>query len=551
MSKSTPSWLFLAGLSLAAETAAATAGKDLRLSYRSPIDGTEQPYRVYVPGSYRADRPVPVVLALHQTGADENSFFEDNIHYPPENGLKNAAEKHGVLAVCPNGRGNTVYRGPGENAVFCVLEDVKKRFNVDEDRIYLTGHSMGGTGSADLGLHHPDLFAAVAPLSAARSIRWVAANAGHLPFWWIGGGLDQEYYKLGVAVGVERMRRLGCPVRFTELAGEGHYGTARDFNPVLEWLLKHRRVAHPRAFTFEVDTPLHPRAYWVTVDAIARPGRIATVKARAESGQVARLELENVEAISVWPDPDVFNLGPPVEVWVQDTRVFSGRVSRAQEVAVRREFAEWRSEVRPRREISLTAYRNHPIAYAPEALDLSGTEARLGNWIADAMRAATGAEVALYNHRPDRASRPIPAGTVDVVDLLLCSLPGDQDLVVAELRGRDIVEILEANIDARAPEPKAGTVSNLLVQVSGAQYVFDRRLPPGRRVVTCNLEADRNYSVALEGQVVERETIRLAGRFKKLKHVTTEIPFTMALYGHAVRTKELRAPLEGRVREIR
>ena len=131
---------------------------------------------------------------------------------------------------------------------------------VDDDRIYLTGHSMGGTGSADLAFHHPGLFAAVVPIAAARSIRWVAANAGHTPFWWIGGEKDQEIYKIGVAVGIDRMKRLGCPVQFTELPGEGHYGTARDFHRVLGWMGQHRRVAHPKSFTFEVDTALHPRA---------------------------------------------------------------------------------------------------------------------------------------------------------------------------------------------------------------------------------------------------------------------------------------------------
>jgi predicted esterase len=520
------------------------------LSYHSTIDDTEQPYRIYVPSSYRPGQPVPLVIALHQTGADENSFFDDASHYPSKQGLKYAAEMYGVLAVCPNARGNTVYRGIGENAVLCVLADVKKRFRVDEDRIYLTGHSMGGTGSADLALHHPGLFATVAPLSAARSIRWVAANAGHIPFWWIGGGSDQEYYKMGVAVGVERMKRLGCPVRFTELEGEGHYGTAKNFARVVEWLLQQRRIAHPRTFTFEVDTPLHSRAYWITVDKIATPGKVATVKAHADSNQRAMLEVANVDGVSLWPDPEVFDVEQPLELSLNNERVFRGTLSASEEIHVARDSAGWKSKVRPRREILLTAYRNHPVAFAPETLDLNGTEARLGNWIANAMRFATGADLALYNHRADRASQPIRAGTVDMVDLLQCSLPGDQDLVIVELSGRDIVEILAANIADVATEPKSGIVSNPLVQISGASYTFDRRLPPQHRIVTTTLEPDRIYRVVVEGQVVERETIRLAGRFKKLNYHTTEIPFTLALYGHAARSKELKAPLEGRVKEI-
>jgi pimeloyl-ACP methyl ester carboxylesterase len=530
-----------------ARSAAVAGGQDLRFSYRSSIDNTNQPYRVYVPSSYRPDRPIALAFTLHGTSNDENSFFDDSEHYPPQDGVRNAAEEFGLLAVSPYGRGAMEYRGIGENDVFCVLEDVRKRFRVDEDRIYLTGHSMGGTGSAYLGLHHPDLFAAAAPLAAAYSYPWLAANAGQLPFLWTGGALDEEFYKMGVAVGVERMKRLGCPAQFTELAGEGHYGTAKNFRRVFEWLVQHRRVAHPESFTFVVDTPLHPRAYWVTVEKIAQPGKVAVVKGRAESGSMARLELVNVGAVSFWPDPQVFHVAQPLQVVVDKARVFSGRVSAAQEVGLTLGPAGWKAEVRPRREIPLTAYRNHPVALAPEALDMNGTEARLGNWVTDAMRAATGADVALY--KGNRGS-PIPAGTVDLVDLLQCSRPFDQYLVTVALTGRDIIEILDANILKPAEENRKRPASNAPAQVSGSRYAFDRRQPHGKQIVSCSLEPGRTYTVVLEGQVVERESIRLAGRFKKLQYKTTETPFALALYGYAARSRELRAPLEGRVTEI-
>ena len=533
----------------AASGAIAFAGEDLRLGYPCPVDGSEQTYRLYVPTGYRASQPAPLVIALHGSGGNENSFFDDEAHYPAKDGLKNAAEQYNVLAACPSARGNTNYRGLGENAVFQVLADVKRRFHVDENRVYLTGHSMGGTGATDLALHHPGIFAAVVPIAAARSIRWVAANAEHTPFWWIGGERDQEYYKRGVAVGFERMRDLGYAVRLTELPGESHYGAARDFRRVIAWLLQHRLVVHPKSFTFEVDTLLHPRAHWITVEAIARPGRIAVAKVRAEEDNVARLLLDNIDSVSLWPDPAVFDPGRPWRVIVSGAAAYFGSVAASQELVLTRAGTEWKTELRPRREISLVAYRNHPVATAVEPLDLSGTESTLGNWIADAMRAATGADLALYHHRLTPPDRPLPAGRVDIVDLLQCSLPGDQDLVTVALTGRDVLEILDVNIPAR--DGKKGAAADSPVQISGGSYAFDRQLPPGRRIVSSSLDPHRTYLVVLEGQVVERETMRLAGRFKQLAYHTTEIPFSVALYGHAVRSRELRAVREGRVREVR
>lgn len=534
---------------LAPLVGAMMAGEDLRLSFHCDADGTEQAYRLYVPTGYDSTRPGPLVIALHGSGGDENSFFDDEAHYPAKDGLKAAAEQHHVLVACPTARGNTNYRGLGEISVFGVLEDVRRRYAIDDDRVYLTGHSMGGTGATDLALHHPGVFAAVVPMAAARSIRWVAANAEHTPFWWIGGALDQDYYKLGVAVGYERMKQLGYPARFTELAGEGHYGTARNFRPVLDWLLQQRRVGHPKTFTFEVDTPLHPRAYWVTVETIARPGKIAAVKARALSDRSAQLELDNVAAVSIWPDPAIFNLEAPLEVRMENAVVFNGRVSPAQEVKLTRRGAGWATQLQPRQELALTAYRTHPVGTAPVALDHSGVESTLGSWIADAMRTATGADLALYNHRATEIDRPIPAGTVDVVDLLQCSLPGDQDLVTVELLGSEILEILDANIPAR--DGPGGPASNLLVQISGADYAFDRRLSVGQRIVRSSIEPKRRYVVVFEGQVVERETMRLAGRFKHLRYSTTNVPFSLALYGYAATTGKISAPPPGRVREIK
>jgi hypothetical protein len=89
------------------------------------------------------------------------------------------------------------------------------------------------------------------------------------------------------------------------------------------------------------------------------------------------------------------------------------------------------------------------------------------------------------------------------------------------------------------------------VQISGADYVFDRRRPAGQRIVQSSLQPERRYVVALEGQVVERETMRLAGRFKRLRYTTTDSPFTLALYGHAARSGEINPSVEGRVREVK
>ena len=248
-----------------------------------------------------------------------------------------------------------------------------------------------------------------------------------------------------------------------------------------------------------------------------------------------------------------------MEIELDGQRVFSGRVTADQEVGFSRESDQWQVALAPRRQTSLTAYRTHPIAEASEQLTMRGVEAPLAIWIADAMRAATGADIALFNRRYARGM-PIPKGVVDQVDLIQCSRPVDQRLALTELTGRDIVEILEDNLEVperlRHNYPSALDDPDLefLVQPSGFSYSFDRSRPHGQRIVSCDLGADRTYQVALEGQVPERAEvwrrcfIRLAGKYP-LDHRVTEIPLRGALYAHAQRSGTISAA-KGRVRAV-
>ncbi len=525
--------------------AQSVSGQDLRLFYKSAVDNAEQPYRLYVPSSYRPDGPaIPLVIAMHGTGGHEGTLFDGDAY--KQGALKAAAEKHGMLVASPLGRGVTEYRGIGENDVFEVLEAVRSRYRVDPARIYLTGHSMGGTGAAYLALHHPDLFAAVAPLAAAYSFPWLARNAVTVPFLWIGGAEDAEFYHRGVAVGVERMRKFGAPVIAEALPGEGHGGPVKDFDRVLGWLGKHQRDLHPRSYFFELDTPLHGEAWWTRVERIAQPGRMASIEARAESRERAVFHTVNVAAFAFHPDRAVFDAGAPIEVAVNGQVAWKAIIPDGQELRI----AAGKGRLEPAKARNLTAWRADTVAQAPLSLDMHGDEKLLANWITDAMRAATDADIALWGGWAYRGLA-IPQGRVSVVDLIQCSRPFDQHLITVRLTGNEIRAILDDNV----PHPKKDQPTRIdspgasrLLQISGASYVFDEHARDGEKIVSTTLEPERVYRVVMEGQVMERQTAFLAGRFRKLDYETTEVPFTLALYGHAARSGRIEARQEGRVR---
>ncbi|MDZ7401450.1 MAG: alpha/beta hydrolase-fold protein, partial [candidate division KSB1 bacterium] len=129
--------------------------------YYSEIDGSLQGYALFVPEQYDGKRPFPLVINLH--GYDPSfSSWQENLFLPVF--MPHATAKGRYILVNPFGRGNTMYQNIGEQDVLAVLNEVQRLYSINENRIYLTGGSMGGAGTWWLGLSHPDLFAAIAPI---------------------------------------------------------------------------------------------------------------------------------------------------------------------------------------------------------------------------------------------------------------------------------------------------------------------------------------------------------------------------------------------------
>lgn len=140
------------------------SGSRLR-AYISPIDGTVQTYSVSVPKNYDPQTKWPLIVSLHGHG-----WYGKFQGHP-------APQYSGVICLSPQGRGSTDYKEIGEDDVMSAIEEVKRDFNIDEDRVYLTGTSMGGTGSFSIATHYADQFAAIMPIcgnadNEAWSLRW-------------------------------------------------------------------------------------------------------------------------------------------------------------------------------------------------------------------------------------------------------------------------------------------------------------------------------------------------------------------------------------------
>ena len=183
------------------------------------------------------------------------------------------------IVASPLARGTMGYKGVAEKDVYDVLADVKRRFSIDEDRVYLTGLSMGGGGAFWLGLTRPDVWAAIARRLSRRACRnrgsrRECAKRSYEDL----SGRDRSRRASGSArrwhkrlcrcrreSGVRRVSRASATI-----LGMLRIRTGRIF----DWFAQFKRERNPEHVTFSARSYRHGSAYWVRFDAFT-PGTLA------------------------------------------------------------------------------------------------------------------------------------------------------------------------------------------------------------------------------------------------------------------------------------
>ena len=184
-------------------------------------------------------RKLPLVIQLH--GADERGEGGDDLDLVEVWGFPNMAKtgEYPCMFVFPQCPKDTFWAAHVES-ILKFIEQLVEKFDIDTDRIYLTGLSMGGYGTWYTAMAAPDRFAAIAPVCGGG----MAWNAGVLtmPVWAFHGAEDKAVSVFSSDEMVEHMRNCGLNVRYTRLEGVGHNIWLNAYNEdLLNWLLNHKK----------------------------------------------------------------------------------------------------------------------------------------------------------------------------------------------------------------------------------------------------------------------------------------------------------------------
>jgi poly(3-hydroxybutyrate) depolymerase len=219
----------------------------------------------YVPRTLKAGEAAPLVLAIH--GARGRG--------PEVLGLwRDVAESSGAIVVAPTEAGeNEGYRFSAREraSTLAALRWARLRFDVDPDRVLVTGESRGGHMSWDLALRRPDLFAAAAPMIGAprlaiqggqNNLRYLE-SAVDLPIRDLQGAKDDPRAVENVRVAFERLKAFGAKdaqlFEFPALGHEFDFG-AVDWVKLLDTV---RRDPDPPRVVFRAAVRGEARSRWV------------------------------------------------------------------------------------------------------------------------------------------------------------------------------------------------------------------------------------------------------------------------------------------------
>ena len=184
-------------------------------------------------------KKLPLIVMLH--GAGERGNGQEELSLVETHGISKLVKNNDYecIVVMPQCSKDSFWAARVES-ILRFIDQLKNEFPVDEDRICLTGLSMGGYGTWYTAMAKPSLFAAIAPVCGG-GMGW---NAGCLkmPVWAFHGSADSVVNIRNTEEMVESLQAQGRDITYTRLEGVGH--NAWDYayqEPLMRWLLEKRR----------------------------------------------------------------------------------------------------------------------------------------------------------------------------------------------------------------------------------------------------------------------------------------------------------------------
>ncbi|KPL01166.1 MAG: hypothetical protein AMJ91_01005, partial [candidate division Zixibacteria bacterium SM23_73_3] len=310
-----------------------------KVTFISKIDHSCQYYAVLPPKDYDPQKEYSLILTLHGASVKASGLVDCY------------SQKEWAFVIVPTNRRRFGFdwQDWGRLDALEVLDLAKRTHPIDTNRIYLTGHSMGGHGTWHIALAHPDLFAAAAPLAGWTCfqlyIPWFlqksymfaeprqiairdmslredfalnfVENALNLPIFISQGGNDDNVPPVHSRLFASLLENLGYPFHYKEIPNKGHWFNLDTLDKIvcvddpelMDFLKDKKRNLFPKHVIFKsTNIGQSCKSYWVEIIQQEKPFFESRIEAWVKEGRI-EVKTKNVRQFALSLSQDLLPYG--------------------------------------------------------------------------------------------------------------------------------------------------------------------------------------------------------------------------------------------------
>ncbi|MDF1801101.1 MAG: hypothetical protein P1V81_18180 [Planctomycetota bacterium] len=314
-----------------------TLEKSSGQAYLFPDAEPDQARGLYIVGG-DTGKPKGLLIAMHGGGVGSGDAA------PMAAGYNSPASKRDLLMIAPEVLEKTErgWTDSGtEEFVMQLVERALRTWKIDPDRVYFSGHSMGGYGSWTLGAHHADRLAAAAPSAGGPTpimdingefydiVEGIVPNLRNLRVCCYQSADDAQVPPGPNRIATKKIEQAqerwgGFDYEYWEVDGRGHGAPPGGYDALLDKVIEARRNTRPERIVWQPTLSWKQDFYWLRWES---PEKFTTLVVDLDKAKnEVRIEADGValHGFSLYFDEDMLDLDEEVVVIVEDEEVFRG-----------------------------------------------------------------------------------------------------------------------------------------------------------------------------------------------------------------------------------
>lgn len=249
------------------------------------VDGKKRPYIIYIPKSYDPSIKTPLIVNLHGAVTWPMKDKKKRLKHAKSQEVTELAIKNNWFIVFPFGEaGATWWDNVGQSNVSNIIRETKINYNIDDEKLWMTGFSDGASGSFHFAMTKPTDFAAFFPLCGDMGVgaqdggnHLYPSNMSNVPLYVINTDEDYIYPSSRMIKTIDMAREAGANIFYKEYNGFGH-----DFNfsaeelPRLErYFKRNSRNSIPHHLEWKTAQEEFSTLFWLKINEVTDDDKAA------------------------------------------------------------------------------------------------------------------------------------------------------------------------------------------------------------------------------------------------------------------------------------